>query len=171
MPAHISLDRLHDVIQIVMGWDEKHLHRFHIQRKSYIEEPEYGSDDLCEDEFVLNKLIKRKGQSIEYVYDYGDNWFHIVLVEDTRWELPPHSLPILCVAGSRACPPEDVGGEPGYMEFLAALADPKHEEHENYKEWVGGSFDPETFDINSVNAELAKYWRWSRDREYEWGFL
>ena len=66
--------------------------------------------------------------------------------------------------GARACPPEDVGGVPGYYEFCKALKDPDHEEHESFMEWFGGDYDSEKFNANEVNLELMKYLRWSRDR-------
>ena len=60
----------------------------------------------------------------------------------------------VCLAGARACPPEDVGGIPGYENFLEAMRDPKHPEHKQYLEWIGGNFDPEAFDIDEVNRLL-----------------
>jgi hypothetical protein len=51
-----------------------------------------------------------------------------------------------CIGGRRACPPEDCGGPWGYIDFLEAVKDPAHEEHESMLEWVGGEFDPTAFD-------------------------
>jgi len=59
-----------------------------------------------------------------------------------------------CIGGARACPPEDCGGTGGYENFLAAIRDPGHEEHEEMLEWIGGEFDPEEFDLEEVNEEL-----------------
>ena len=50
----------------------------------------------------------------------------------------------LCVEGSLACPPEDVGGMGGYYYYLDAISNPKHKEHKMYLEWRG-PFDPEAF--------------------------
>jgi len=61
----------------------------------------------------------------------------------------------VCLAGRRACPPEDCGGPWGYGEMLLALGDPSHPEHESYTEWVGGGFDPETFDLEALNRRLS----------------
>ncbi len=55
-----------------------------------------------------------------------------------------------------ACPPEDVGGLGGYFEFLEAMADPQHEEHENMMQWWGEAFDPRTFDILLANERLKQ---------------
>jgi thiaminase len=67
-----------------------------------------------------------------------------------------------------------VGGVWGYSEFLKAINDPRHEEHENYKEWISGhpcyhgTYDSERFDSDTVNFELLKYLRWSRQRAKFW---
>ena len=68
--------------------------------------------------------------------------------------LPPISRGV-CIGGENACPPEDVGGAPGYEDFLAALADPNDPEHDSLKEWIGGSFDPAAFDVAEVNQRLT----------------
>lgn len=60
----------------------------------------------------------------------------------------------VCITGKRACPPEDVGGVWGYDDFLEAISNPKHPEHDEMLEWVGGDFDPERFNLNVVNAGL-----------------
>ena len=90
-----------------------------------------------------------------YNYDFGDNWVHILAVEKM---LPAEEVvryPI-CLAGVRACPPEDVGGLPGYENFLEAMRDPKHPEHTEYLEWISGRFDPEAFDVDEVNRRLRR---------------
>jgi len=80
-----------------------------------------------------------------YTYDFGDNWEHRVLVEKILPAEPGKTCP-LCLAGKRACPPEDCGGVWGYQELLVALADPQHPDHDQYREWVPEDFDPESFD-------------------------
>ena len=169
VPADITLDRLHDVIQIVMGWTDSHLHEFTIGEKRYTEFPEYQDDGLECGQYRLVDLIKRKGRTFNYCYDFGDWWQHEVTIEDSRYFDHHQRYEIMCLDGSRACPPEDVGGEMGYDEFCKAIKDPNHEEHEAYMTWSGGKFDSEKFDIDEVNWDLAKYERWSRDRFQEWG--
>jgi hypothetical protein len=68
---------------------------------------------------------------------------------------PNQKLPV-CITGKRACPPEDVGGVWGYDDFLEAIKNPEHEEHDSYLEWVGGEFDPEAFDPDEINRRLHK---------------
>jgi hypothetical protein len=104
---------------------------------------------------VFQAALGRASRSFDYVYDFGDHWHHLVVVEDYRLE-PTASPAALCLAGQNACPPEDVGGAPGYANFLAAIADPRHEEHQNHMAWCGGSFDPARFDQAAVNQALAR---------------
>ena len=73
---------------------------------------------------------------------------YLVVQPNPDWFYP------LCIAGARAAPPDDVGGAPGYAEFLSAIQDPKHEEHDSMLTWIGGAFDPEGFDLNAINRTL-----------------
>ena len=89
-----------------------------------------------------------------YEYDFGDSWRHIITVEKVLERQSGVRYPQV-VAGKRACPPEDCGGVWGYQEFLEAIRDPEHPEHEAMLEWVGGAFGPEGFDLRAVNEGLA----------------
>lgn len=168
-PASITLDRLHDVIQIVMGWTDSHLHEFTIGKKRYTEYPQSKEDGLVCGKYRLGDLIKQNGRTFSYLYDFGDSWQHALILEESRYFNPELRMELACLEGERSCPPEDVGGVPGYFEFCEALKNPNHEEHERYMEWSGGDFDREQFDSDSVNWELMKYLRWSRDRYQNWG--
>ncbi|MBI4668723.1 MAG: plasmid pRiA4b ORF-3 family protein [Elusimicrobia bacterium] len=91
----------------------------------------------------------------DYEYDFGDGWRHYLHVEKSF--LPEvDQRNALCVAGARACPPEDVGGVSGYGEFLEAINNSEHPEHEERLTWADGAFDPETFDLNQINKNLSK---------------
>jgi hypothetical protein len=90
-----------------------------------------------------------KNTKSEYVYDYGDNWEHTVKLEKILPRQKGIKYPV-CTDGKRACPPEDCGGPWGYEEFLGAIANPDHEEHEEWLEWAGGEFNPECFDSKEV---------------------
>ncbi len=168
VPASISLDRLHDVIQIIMGWHDSHLHQFTIGKKRYTEYPESKEDGLEGGKYRLGELIKRKGRTFNYLYDFGDDWEHELTLEESRYSHPALETGFACIDGERACPPEDVGGIPGYLEFCNILKNPDHEEYENCVEWFGGEYDSERFDLEPVNLELLKYLRWSRDRYQNW---
>jgi hypothetical protein len=165
VPGDISLDRLHDVIQIVMGWHDGHLHQFEIGDQIFTDQPEQQDLDGYEErDYRLCDLVTREKVKFWYEYDFGDGWRHHLVVEKIE-PLPAsqRALPC-CLKGRRHCPPEDVGGIWGYEEFLEAVADPKHPEHDRYCEWAGEAFDPEAFDVDGVNLELAKHARWSRER-------
>ena len=102
----------------------------------------------------LRKIAPEPSAVFSYEYDFGDSWEHRIEVEKVLLPEPGVRYP-RCLAGKRACPPEDVGGIFGYEEFLQAIRDPKHPEHEAMREWVGGVFDPEAFDLQGVNERLA----------------
>jgi hypothetical protein len=174
VPGSITLDRLHDVIQIVMGWQDCHLHEFVIGKKKYTENPEEKDDGEVDGRFRLVDLAKQKGRSIRYLYDFGDSWEHEITIEDSRYSHPQSQGPVECLDGARACPPEDVGGTEGFFDFCEAVLDPAHQDHEQVTQWYGGFphyngvFNPEAYDVAKVNDELLKYLRWSRARSLTW---
>ena len=90
-----------------------------------------------------------------YRYDFGDGWEHEIVVERILPIRRGDQHPI-CLAGKRACPPEDCGGIAGYADFLAAIRTPRHPEHESMLDWIGGEFDPEAFDLGEINAVLRR---------------
>lgn len=155
-----TLDKLHEHIQTAMGWTNSHLHQFII--KGVI----HGDPELIyegwEDEespvdsrrTKLSQIVPKNGKRFRftYEYDFGDDWEHEILFEGFPPAQKGARYP-LCVEGERACPPEDVGGTYGYQEYLEALSDPEHEEHESYLEWVGG-FNPEAFDAQAATKEM-----------------
>ncbi len=174
VPASISLDRLHDVIQIVMGWQDYHLHEFQIGKHKYTEDPETREEGRDEYRYRLVDIIKQRGRTFRYVYDFGDWWEHELSIEDSHFFSPELEQELTCIDGARACPPEDVGSTPGYYNFCKAVSDPGHEDHVQLTGWYGGFrwydgiFRSEYFDVDRVNLELAKYLRWSRNRGRYW---
>jgi hypothetical protein len=161
VPENVTLYELHAILQIAMGWTNSHLHMFRIGGQIYgdPEDDEFGDlGTQDENRYRLNKVVGRRGMTFHYEYDFGDSWEHSILVEEILPAGKGVTYPV-CVKGKRACPPEDVGGVWGYEGFLEAIADPEHEEHDEYLEWVGGEFDPEEFDLEEINTVLPNYRR------------
>lgn len=155
VPSDVSLAGLHDIIQSVMGWHDCHLHEFTAGDTSY-GDPSFLEDTDVEDErkVRLAEIAPRPKDRFRYLYDFGDSWEHTILVEAVKPPTAGIRYPV-CVTGKRACPPEDCGGVWGYANLLEALAEPEHPEHEELKEWIGGPFDPEVFDLEAANRLLA----------------
>jgi len=156
-----TLEKLHEHIQTVMGWTNSHLHQFEINGESY-GDPELiddGFEDFhCIDSTVtkISEIVPKDGKRCQftYEYDFGDDWQHEVLFEGCLQAETGIRYPV-CVEGERNCPPEDVGGVWGYGEYLEALADPKHERHEEFVEWAG-DFDPEKFDAGKTTRVMQR---------------
>ena len=150
-----TLQKLHKTLQAAMGWYDYHLHQFFIDGCYYsLPHPDNFERDFDEKRFSLRAIAPLPGMKFRYDYDFGDGWEHAILVEKVLAPDPNERYPV-CLAGKRACPPEDVGGPWGYEEFLAAMADPKHPEHDEREEWIGGPFDPEEFSVDDVNEILG----------------
>ena len=158
VPSDINLGKLHRILQVVMGWYDSHLHQFIVGGTYYGEpDPDYrtmGTDMRDEKRVKLNQIVRGEKSRFRYEYDFGDSWEHELLVEKILPPEPRGRYPI-CLKGKGACPPEDVGGVWGYGDFLEAIKDPKHPEHNDMLEWIGGEFDPEAFDLDEVNEALA----------------
>ena len=145
------LDTLHEHIQTAMGWTNSHMHHFRIEGALY------GDPMLMEETFgelrykdsTTTRLSDILPESVEpfrfeYEYDFGDGWLHEIAFEgrlraDSKQKAP------LCLGGERACPPEDVGGVWGYVDFLEAIADTENAQHKEMRRWIGRKFDPEAF--------------------------
>jgi len=153
----ITLENLHCILQEVMGWENAHLHRFEMGKKTYGEpNPEYedlGLEVIDEATVRLGEVVKKSKDRFLYEYDFGDSWYHEVRVEKVLPREQQKKYPV-CLAGKRACPPEDCGGLWGYYDLLEAIQNADHPDHEQVLEWVGGEYDPEEFDIDEVNRRL-----------------
>jgi Plasmid pRiA4b ORF-3-like protein len=151
-----TLAKLHKILQCVMGWEDAHLHRFTIQGERYgVPDEENVGPRKTRDErkYKLGDVMPGENSQCTYLYDFGDNWEHVLVVEKVLPAEDKVACPI-CLDGARACPPEDVGGIGRYDDFLHAITDPAHPEHEEFTEWIGDTFDPEGFHVNEVNQKL-----------------
>ncbi len=156
--SDLPLNALHNVLQIVMGWDDSHLHMFKVGNAIYSAmNPEMGLDmgigEQDETEATLADIAPKEGAKFVYEYDFGDSWNHTVIVEKILPDNGDVELPRM-LTGKRACPPEDCGGVWGYADLLEVLADPKNPEYADRLEWLGYDYDPEEFDIDAINQQL-----------------
>jgi len=152
VPGQWHLGRVHDVVQLAMGWTDSHLHQFEVgtRRIGVPDDGGWGEPPERETSVRLAEVLAAVGSSLDYEYDFGDGWRHRLVLEA---ELP-HETTARCLAGRRACPPEDCGGPWGFQELLEALADPRHERHEELREWAGEHFAPAEFDLAGTDARL-----------------
>jgi len=175
VPTDIPLDRLHDVFQIVMGWQDCHLYEFTFGERTFSEDPE-GGDPAGS--VRLGEALAEANDVFAYTYDFGDGWQHLVKVAMPEEEDDDAGFgaAVVCVDGKRACPPENIGGPPGYEEFCEAIKDKRHPDHLDMKQWYADAtgaatpFRAEAFDPDAVNRELRKYLRWNRPRLLAWAY-
>lgn len=147
VPADMSLDDLHDALQIAFDWDNSHLHRYETRSG--------GERDMLDDRRLHRtrlETVLREGERLRYVYDFGDSWVHVITLEE---RLTPDDGVVYprCTGGRRAAPLEDSGGMWGYENLLEALIDPARPEHDHYLEWAG-PIDPARFDLTAVDTAL-----------------
>jgi Plasmid pRiA4b ORF-3-like protein len=166
VPLDLRLDRLHLVLQAVLGWTNSHLWEFRAGDVGWgLPDPEWDarSGPLDARKTTLLRVIEDTGtRTLTYLYDFGDGWEHTIRIERIADAHPGLIYPVLLEAVGR-CPPEDVGGPPGYEEFLAALSDPEHEAHAEMLEWCPGGFDPHAVDPLQIEQALQKTARrWTR---------
>lgn len=168
VPGSYTFWDLHVAIQDAMGWHDYHLHAFRVVDPDSGEKAEIGipDEEAFEDgvefkagwEIPIAHYFRQAGHRAEYEYDFGDGWIHEIVLEDIAGKEPKTKYP-RCLAGERACPPEDCGGPYGYAELLEILADKDHEQHESMMEWIGERFGPDEFDPAGVRFDNPKK-RW-----------
>jgi len=166
VPEKMTFDDLHRIIQAVFPWEDYHLYLFN--PKGYGSHPSISvpsDDDLDEldmdaEETLLSQVLATENQKFTYVYDFGDDWVHSIVLEKI---LPEKVLFPICQAGKGACPPEDCGGPWGYENLKRILSDPGHEEYADTRAWVGledhEKWDAARFDLEAANKALQETFR------------
>ncbi|WP_075983012.1 plasmid pRiA4b ORF-3 family protein [Bacillus massilinigeriensis] len=179
VPLRYTFKQLHEVLQVAFGWHDYHLHEFLIfDNESKLPEPMSINNSahhpegkkpilsiVCDEEALsfgdeipmkLEKGIKLseylpKYRSLRYNYDFGDNWRHDIEAEDFIEDY--EKIYPVCLEGEGTTPPEDVGGEFGYEEFLKIISDKNHPEHDQMVSW-GVMQQYKDFNIVMVNMML-----------------
>ncbi len=144
--ATTSLEELHQIVQIAMGWQNLSNYYYRIGKRR-------SDTESCLLQMPLNEVIRDDLTRFSYVYDLRDGWFHTIEVEMVLPADPQGVYPH-CVTGSLRCPPEGCGGIWGYNELLEILDDPQDPQHLARWDEVGGEFDPDHFDLGLVNVQL-----------------
>jgi len=164
VPPNYTFWDLHVAVQCAMGWTDSHLHLFSIKRPHARTVTEIGIPDLSEFEEKLKHLsgweeslesYLEPGVTAHYLYDFGDNWEHDILLEGILIKEKGRKYPT-CTGGEGKCPPEDCGGVGGYMEFLESVLNPLDEEHKQMLAWYGGEYDPHDFNPDEVRFDNPK---------------
>ncbi len=164
LASDLTLARLHDIVQTAMGWTDSHLHEFasgdsptdrlaeHYRPQASLDDDVLGVDEAS---VRLDEVLAEPGDRLFYSYDLGDDWSHTLRLEAVS-PREPEQPAAACLAGARACPPEDCGGIWGYQDLLRTLSRPESADAEDLLEWVGPGFDPGRFDADEVNATLVR---------------
>lgn len=158
VPLDLTLKGLHDVIQAAMGWQDYHLYAFDVGDMTYGEPATSAFDGhrtLSARLARLRALLDRGVERFTYLYDFGDDWEHLITVEAVEEGVPGVAYPRF-VDGARRGPPEDVGGPPGYQEFLKAASNPRHRRHKEVIAWYGGPYDPDDIGDLAVRVRIGQ---------------
>lgn len=162
VPAQFSFYKLHGVIQAAFGWEHAHLFQFSSEGWGSKPEislpyPDAGEDIVDAKKIKLKEVFKEEGQTYVYIYDFGDDWLHLLTLEKITDEKATKAN---CLAGEGRCPPEDCGGFPGYESLKEILNDPKHPEYADMREWLGlrknQKWDAAAFDLKKANIAVQK---------------
>lgn len=156
-----TLHELHRIIQMLFDWYDYHLYRFEVGDDQY-EVPDEEAEGLDSTKVRLDQLGVGPGDRLGYVYDWGDDWRHIIEIEEPQHNPDPDWLPMV-LGGARRGPPEDCGGAHAYSDLLAALEKP-FEDLEDWEqeqvEWIGEDFDPEEFSPAQARHDLMLSSAW-----------
>ena len=156
VPLTSTLKAVHDVIQAAMLFEDYHLFQFEIGDRRYgYPDPDWGDEMRDARNIRLGAILARGETRFTYTYDFGDDWRHTIVVENVVVADPTVEYPRF-IEGARRAPPEDVGGPPGFEEFLRVMAEPTDPERDSVMTWYGRPFDPTDIDLDAITVRLAK---------------
>ena len=174
VPSNIRLYHLAPIILRVMGWVGYHMEQFVYNKTTYYEPKEEVEESKAIEQELDSKVttidwatvtigdvLKKKGDSIKYVYDMGDYWEHNVKLMEIH-NYPLHAdRTVYILEGKNACPPDDVGGTDGFQHMLDVLTHPTRDldEWKTFKDWLPRNYDPKVFNIHDAELRLWDYLR------------
>ena len=183
LPGDLTLDAVHTLLQAVMGWSDSHLHRFSVGAGNAYNQPyfitqfdeEEGEEGVREEGVRLDQLLRTPGDQLTYLYDFGDDWTHRITLEAIAPLTQENQQP-KCVAGARACPPEDVGGIWAHNELAAWLragapADDlpsQFSDVQHARDWLPSGYDPDAFDADEATEAMRE---WAAGEHLPWHSL
>jgi hypothetical protein len=151
----IDLNSLHTVAQATVGWLDYHLWEFVIDEGKYgipdPDRPHVRNGAATHLAAILASGITEFG----YVYDFGDNWEHRIVVEEVVAAEAGAKYPRF-LGGARRCPPEDCGGPPGYFDFIEDITHKQSKKAKESLDWYGGPYDPNDIDVEQINITLGR---------------
>jgi hypothetical protein len=163
VPETFSLNKLHHIIQIAFGWTNSHLYMFG-EYEHKIGDPILWGDSetetLWDKKVKIKDVLKKEGDRLKYEYDMGDGWMHTIALQKIA---EAETKIAQCLDGARDAPPEDCGGIHGYKQLINHLHHPEQDGYIELLEWLGDDYDPDHFDLKSVNKELKsleKFIKW-----------
>ncbi|MEM6306733.1 MAG: plasmid pRiA4b ORF-3 family protein [Pseudomonadota bacterium] len=161
-PVTLSLENLHVTLQAAFGWDDAHLYQFCVGAPYQMDGMKWVSPhfqepgEVATTDATLEQALQQSGQDgLTYLYDFGDDWVHDIQAGPVKKADPTKTYPRLTDV-QNTCPPEDIGGAPGFHMFKEAMADPKHPEHAEMKDWFGGKYNPEKPKVKALQSAVAK---------------
>jgi hypothetical protein len=156
-----TLHELHRIIQLLFDWYDYHLYLFEIGGEQY-EAPDEEAEGHDSTKARLDRLGLQPGDRVAYVYDWGDDWRHVIEIEEPQHHPDADWLPLV-MGGARRGPPEDCGGRGAYAELVRALAQPYEDLEDEERatvDWAGEDFDPEEFSLAQARHSLMLASAW-----------
>lgn len=156
--SDVTLERLHAILQILMGWRDNHLYAFVTNGKRYFPPSEHDDEAMGKKNSIrtkLSKIVAKEAVAITYEYDFGDRW-EIELCNEPSNEGFQQKQLTECIEGSRHGPIEDSGGSREYMEKARIYGNPRHKRYQEIRAFIGPTFDPEAFDLLRTNEMLKE---------------
>jgi len=170
IPDDINFFELHCIIQLAFGWTNSHSHEFRIPGKAkevignILNMEEADMPKVLDSRKIKVREFLKTGSVIQYEYDFGDSWNHVITVEDIL-DCAHAAVDPVCISGKGNCPPEDCGSIHGFNELVEAMKKGKGEVFDDFVVWLGQRYYPEEFDLAVANHNLKSWKKYAK----KWG--